>query len=67
MNFEQKLALQLGTLQIENAKLTQAVEVLKAEIVKRDEIIKAMKEPDLPLNSEKASGHANGAEHDGVA
>lgn len=67
MNFEQKLALQLGTLTIENAKKDQAIDLLKAEIAKRDEIISKLKSPDLPLNSEKANGHANGADHDGVA
>lgn len=67
MNFEAKLALQIGALTIENAKKDQAIEVLKAEIAKRDEIIKAMKEPALPLNSEKANGHSNGEEHDGMA
>lgn len=51
MKLEDILAVQIGNLTVENAKLRLVIEAVKLELAKRDELIRKLNEagPELPL------------------
>lgn len=63
MKLEEKLAMQIGALVIENAKKDAVIEAMRVELAKRDEIIKKLNEmePKLPLGeADHLKEHRNG-------
>lgn len=66
MKIEDVLAKHIGDLTVENAKLHMAVNALRAELAKRDDIIKKLNEtePGLPFDSAKpCSNEARNGAH----
>lgn len=66
MKIDDILAKHIGDLTIENAKLRMVVESLKAELARRDDIIKKLNEtePGLPFDSAKpCSNEARNGAH----
>lgn len=52
MKIEDRLAMQIGALVVENAKKDTVIEAMRVELAKRDEILKKLNdaEPKLPLS-----------------
>lgn len=63
MKIDDILAKHIGDLTIENAKLRMAVEAMRSELHKRDEIIRKLNEtePELPIGAAMVAGSAAGA------
>lgn len=65
MKLEEKLAMQIGALVIENAKKDSIIEAMRVELASRNEIIKKLNEaePDLPLEHPAANGGLHNGTH----
>lgn len=65
MSIEDRLAIQIGALVIENARKDTALEAMRAELASRNEIIKKLNElePGLPLSDVHETGVSINGKH----